>query len=61
MVLTENHEITRFKYENKKMISEPSYSFQKEAFVILLIFLNFIKTQTLSLSLSPTNSEQLHT
>jgi len=44
MLLTENHEITRFKYENEKVISEPSYSIQNEAFVILLIFLNFIKT-----------------
>ena len=50
MVLTKIHEITRLKYENEKVISEPSYSFQKEAFVMFLIFLNFIKTQTLSLS-----------
>ena len=41
MLLTENHEITRFEYENEKVISEPSYSIQNEAFVI---FLNFIKT-----------------
>jgi hypothetical protein len=51
MLLTENHEITRFKYENEKVISEPSYSIQNEAFVILLIFFEFYQNlNPLSLS-----------
>jgi hypothetical protein len=43
-LLIQKGQITRFKNENEKVSSDPSYSLQKEALVIFVIFLNFIKT-----------------
>ena len=39
MLLIQNRQITRFRYENKKLSSDPSYSLQNEAMEIFLIFL----------------------
>ena len=41
MLLIQNRQITRFTYENEKVISAPSYSLQNEAMEIFLIFLNY--------------------
>lgn len=41
MLLIQNRQITRFRYENEKVSSDPSYSLQNEAMEIFLIFLNF--------------------
>ena len=41
MLLFQNHQITRFRYENEKVSSDPSYSLQNEAMEIFLIFLNY--------------------
>jgi hypothetical protein len=59
MLLIQIRQITRFKYENEKVSSDPPYSLQDEALVIFLIYLNFIKTYTLFHSTS--NSIQLRT
>lgn len=42
MLLFQNRQITRFRYENEKVSSDPSYSLQNEAMEIFLIFLNFL-------------------
>lgn len=42
MLLIQNRQITRFRYENEKVSSDPSYSLQNEAMEIFLIFLNFL-------------------
>ena len=44
MILIQNRQIIRFRYENEKVSSDPSYSLQNEALVIFLIFFNFIET-----------------
>ena len=41
MLLFQNRQITRFRYENEKVSSDSSYSLQNEAMEIFLIFLNF--------------------
>ena len=41
MLLIQNRQITRFRYENEKVSSDPSYSLQNEAMEIFLIFLNY--------------------
>ena len=41
MLLFQNRQITRFRYENEKVSSDPSYSLENEAMEIFLIFLNF--------------------
>lgn len=41
MLLIQNRQITRFRYENEKVSSDPSYSLQNEAMEIFLILLNF--------------------
>ena len=41
MLLIQNREITRFRYENEKVSSDPSYSLQNEAMEIFLIFFYF--------------------
>ena len=41
MLLIQNREITRFRYENEKVSSDPSYSLENEAMDIFLIFLNY--------------------
>ena len=41
MLLIQNRQITRFRYENEKVSSDPSYSLENEAMEIFLIFLNF--------------------
>lgn len=41
MLLFQNRQITRFRYENEKVSSDPSYSLQNEAMEIFLIFLNY--------------------
>lgn len=38
MLLIQNRQITRFRYENEKVSSDPSYSLQNEAMEIFLIF-----------------------
>ena len=38
MLLFQNRQITRFRYENEKVSSDPSYSLQNEAMEIFLIF-----------------------
>lgn len=49
MLLFQNRQITRFRYENEKVSSDPSYSLQNEAMEIFLIFFNyFIFFQTLN-------------
>jgi hypothetical protein len=40
MLLIQNLQITRFKHENGKVISDPSYSLQNEVFVIFVISLH---------------------
>ena len=42
MLLIQNRQITRFRYENEKVSSDPSYSLQNEAMEIFLIFLNYL-------------------
>ena len=39
MLLIQNRQITRFRYENEKVSSDPSYSLQNEAMEIFLLFL----------------------
>ena len=39
MLLFQNRQITRFRYENEKVSLDPSYSLQNEAMEIFLIFL----------------------
>ena len=39
MLLFQNRQITRFRYENEKVSSDPSYSLENEAMEIFLIFL----------------------
>lgn len=41
MLLIQNRQITRFRYENEKVSSDPSYSLQNEAMEIFLIFFEF--------------------
>ena len=41
MLLIQNRQITRFRYENEKVSSDPSYSLQNEAMEIFPIFLNY--------------------
>ena len=41
MLLIHNRQITRFRYENEKVSSDPSYSLQNEAMEVFLIFLNY--------------------
>lgn len=41
MLLIQNRQITRFRYENEKVSSDPSYSLQNEAMEIFLIFFNY--------------------
>jgi len=41
MLLIQNRQITRFRYENEKVSSDPSYSLENEAMEIFLIFLNY--------------------
>ena len=42
MLLIQNRQITRFRYENEKVSSDPSYSLENEAMEFFLIFLNFL-------------------
>ena len=42
MLLIQNRQITRFRYENEKVSSDPSYSLQNEAMEIFLIFFNYV-------------------
>ena len=42
MLLFQNRQITRFRYENEKVSSDPSYSLENEAMEFFLIFLNFL-------------------
>ena len=41
MILIQNRQITRFRYEKEKVSSDPSYSLENEAMEIFLIFLIF--------------------
>lgn len=41
MLLIQNRQITRFRYENEKVSSDPSYSLGNEAMEIFLIILNY--------------------
>ena len=41
MLLIQNRQITRSRYENEKLSSDPSFSLQNEAMEIFLIFLNY--------------------
>ena len=44
MHLIQNRQITRFRYENEKVSSDPSYSLQNEAMEIFLISFDFFQT-----------------
>ena len=43
MLLIQNRQITRFRYENEKVSLDPSYSLQNEALVIFLDFFEFYR------------------
>ena len=43
MLLIQNRQITRFRYENEKVSSDPSYLLQNEAMENFLIFFNYFE------------------
>ena len=49
MLLIQNRQITRFRYENEKVSSDPSYSLQNEAMEIFSDFFDFFSNPKASL------------
>ena len=49
MLLIQNRQITRFRYENEKVSSDPSYSLENEAMEIFSDFFDFFSNPKPSL------------